>query len=141
MRQEGCSFDMRDHTSEREILAVKDESGERPIPTVWRPVFSDVVSALVRHDYRLSDGVLKVLPVSADTADHMANYILEYGQTLVELPEQTWDSSVCIWMGKRWDILVDLWTQSEGRSDLVLGAKVMESGSDFVVDIGMVYVP
>jgi hypothetical protein len=132
---------MHDHTSEREILAVKDESGERPIPTIWRPVFRDVVSALVRHDYRLSAGVPKVLPVSAATADHMASYIRAYGQTLVELPEQTWDSSVCIWMGKRWDVLVDLWTQSEGRSDLVLAAQVLESGPDFVVDIGMVYVP
>jgi hypothetical protein len=132
---------MRDRTSEIDIPAVKDGSGDRPIPTAWRQVFCDIVSALVRHDYGLSASVPKVAPVSADTAEHMASYIRDYGETLIELPEQTWDSSVCIWHWERWDVLVDLWTQSEGRSDLVLGAQVSELGSDIVVEIGMVYVP
>jgi hypothetical protein len=99
------------------------------------------VSAFVRHDYCLSAGVAGVLPVSAETAEHIASYIRDYGETLVELPEDTWKSSSCIWMGESWDVLVDLWTQGEGRSDLVLSVQVKEAGSDFAVEVYMVYVP
>ena len=76
------------------------------------------MGAFVQRDYRLSAGVPGVAPVTDDTAAHIEKYIENYGEALVELPEETWDSSVCIWQGKCWDALVDLWTRAEGRSDL-----------------------
>ena len=127
--------------SDAEVLAVKDEDEQRPIPTAWRPVFREIVKAFVRSDYRLSGGVLGVAPVSAKTAKQIAAYIEDYGEMLVELPEQTWDSSICIWTGNEWDVLIDLWTKGEGRSDLVLSARVSESKAGLVVKIEMVYVP
>ncbi|HFQ4970525.1 TPA: hypothetical protein ACGUUK_004309, partial [Vibrio vulnificus] len=60
---------------------------------------------------------------------------------LVALPEQTWDSSVCMWMETHWDVLIDLWTETEGLSDLVLQAKVFESKDGYKYQIEMVYVP
>jgi hypothetical protein len=132
---------MRDSNSETEVLAVKDGAQERPIPTVWRPVFCDIVNAFVAHDYRLETGVLGVEKVSEDTAAHIQNYIQGYGEKLVKLPEETWDSSVCIWLGSYWDVLVDLWTQAEGRSDLVLSARVTDTKDGFSFKIYMVYVP
>src|SRR5690242_11413216 len=96
-----------------EVLAVKDEEAQRPIPSAWRSVIREIVNAFVRHDYRLSSGVPGVTPVSAKTASQIKNYIQDYGETLIALPDETWKSSVCIWMGTRWDALVDLWTLSE----------------------------
>jgi hypothetical protein len=130
-----------DSKSDAEVLAVKDESRELPIPSSWRPVFRQIVSAFVQRDYRLSAGVPGVAPVTADTAAHIEKYIEGYGEALVELPEEAWDSSVCIWMGERWDALVDLWTRAEGRSDLVLSARIVESDAGFEFHIYMVYVP
>jgi hypothetical protein len=132
---------MAKRKSDPEVLAVKDEDEQRPIPTAWRPVFREIVKAFVHHDYRLGGGVPGVAPVSAKTAKQIEAYIQDYGETLVELPEKTWASSVCIWMGRRWDVLIDLWTKGEGRSDLVLGARVTESKAGLVVRIEMVYVP
>jgi hypothetical protein len=132
---------MRKPKSVREVLAVKDEEEQRPIPTAWRPIFREVVNAFIRKDYRLSAGVPGVAPVSAKTAKQIAEYIEDYGETLVELPEKTWASSVCLWMGKSWEVLVDLWTKGEGRSDLVLSARVSETKTGVVVRIEMVYVP
>jgi hypothetical protein len=132
---------MVDRKSDAEVLAVKDELRELPIPSAWRPVFREIVGAFVQRDYRLSAGVPGVAPVTNDAAAHIEKYIGDYGETLVELPEQTWDSSVCIWQGKRWDALVDLWTRAEGRSDLVLSARIFESGRGFEFHIYMVYVP
>ena len=132
---------MNERNSGTEVLAAKDGAQERPIPTAWRPVFCDIVSAFVERDYRLKAGVAGVEAVSEDTAAHIQNYIQNYGAILVELPEETWDSSVCIWSGNHWDVLVDLWTQAEGRSDLVLSARVTDIKSGFAFKIHMVYVP
>lgn len=132
---------MPDIGSQAQIPVVKDGSKEGPIPSVWRPVFCDIVSALVRGDFKLGAGIAGVLPVSDDTAERMSSYVKDYGETLVELPEETWKSSVCIWTGHRWDALVDLWTLREGRSDLVLQTFVRESDRGFLFDIHMVYVP
>jgi hypothetical protein len=124
-----------------QVLAVKDEESELAIPTAWRPVIEKIVSAFVRHDYQLTSGVHGVKPVSPDTADQIRSYISGYGEELSELPEETWASSVCIWMGSQWDALIDLWTLSEGRSDLVLSLKVAEGNDGFEFSIYMVYVP
>ena len=126
--------------SEVEILAVKDEI-QRPIPSAWRQAFREVVSSFVVHDYLISRNILGLIPVSQDTAEQIETYIQDYGEKLVELPEQTWDSSVCMWMESYWDVLVDLWTENEGLSDLVLKARVFESQEGHEYQIEMVYVP
>jgi hypothetical protein len=124
-----------------EVFAVKDPGNERPIPTAWRPIFREIVKAFVSHDYRVSAGVPGLMHVSDDTAAQIVAYIRDYGETLVELPEETWDSSVCIWMGRRWEALIDLWTEAEGRSDLVLSAHISAADCGFQFRIYMVYVP
>ncbi len=43
-------------------------------------------------------------------------------------------------MGDHWDALIDLWTEEEGRSDLVLQVHISE-GSEPLVTVYMVYVP
>lgn len=68
-------------------------------------------------------------------------YIQEYGTKLVSLPQESWATSVCIWMGDHWDALIDLWTEEEGSSDLVLQVHVSEVDSEFLFTVYMVYVP
>ncbi|WP_423252184.1 DUF7668 domain-containing protein [Vibrio vulnificus] len=46
-----------------------------------------------------------------------------------------------MWMETHWDVLIDLWTETEGLSDLVLQAKVFESKDGYKYQIEMVYVP
>ena len=124
-----------------EVLAVKDEESERPIPTAWRQQFREIVDAFVVGDFGLGVGIRGVPPVSADRASLIRDYIEGYGATLVALPEETWDSSVCIWYGDHWAALVDLWTEQEGRSDLVLHTRVRELDSGFSIEVDLVYVP
>ena len=124
-----------------EVLAFKDESAHQPIPTAWRSVFCEIVGALVERDYRLESGVLGVQPVSVDTAARIQSSIKNYEATLVALPEEAWNSSVCMWYGDHWEALVDLWTQEEGPSDLVLRATVSEEEMGFGFTIQLVYVP
>lgn len=123
------------------VLAVKDPDKEHPIPTAWRSTIKAIVHALVVRDYQLNSGVNGVAPVSADTANHIKKYVEGYGAELAELPEEAWNTSVCIWTGSRWDALIDLWSVSEGRSDLVLSLQVQESQAGIEFSIYMVYVP
>ena len=124
-----------------QVLAVRDEDTERPIPTAWRQPFREIVDAFVIGEFGLGKGVKSVSPVSADTASHILSNIKDYGATLVALPEATWSSSTCIWCGYYWDALVDLWTQEEGRSDLVLHVRVAEADMEFEIEVYLVYVP
>jgi hypothetical protein len=101
----------------------------------------EVVRRFARGDYGLVAGISGVEQVSEKTATQIDSYVSEYGATLVELPNETWQTSVAQWMGTHWDILVDLWTAEEGRSDLVLFGKVDETSSGPRLKIHMVYVP
>ncbi|WP_348944292.1 hypothetical protein ABHF33_12675 [Chitinibacter sp. FCG-7] len=126
---------------EIEIFVEKDKENQLPIPTVWRPIFVKIVDAFVKKDYSLSCEIDGVALVSKETANQIKEYIEDYGEELIQLPNETWESSICIFVGGYWDILIDLWTAGEGRSDLVLGARISESANGYIVAIEMVYVP
>lgn len=86
-------------------------------------------------------GVNNVNPVSHKTAEQIQEYIEDYGEELIDLSEETWDTSVYISYGDYWNVLIDLFTKNEGLSDLVLNAEVREIDNNYVVDINLVYVP
>lgn len=124
-----------------EIQVEKNEEEELPIPHVWRPIFKNIVKAFVNKDYNLSLGVNNVNPVSHKTAEQIQEYIEDYGEELIDLSEETCDTSVYISYGDYWNVLIDLFTENEGLSDLVLNAEVREIDNNYVVDINLVYVP
>jgi hypothetical protein len=132
---------MRPDNENVEVPVTKDAHNEGPIPSAWRPVLKSIADAFARGDYALKDGLSGVAPISEETAGQVREYVEDYGATLIELPPQSWDTSVCIWMGDHWDALIDLWTEDEGRSDLVLEVDISEADSGYVVAIYMVYVP
>jgi hypothetical protein len=132
---------MRPFNEHTEVPVTKDSENEGPIPSAWRPALKNIVDAFVRHDYRLADGVAGVAPVSEETATQIRTYIQDYGAKLVSLPQESWATSVCIWMDDHWDALIDLWSEEEGSSDLVLQVHVSDVGSEPLVTVYMVYVP
>ena len=79
-------------------------------------------------------------PVSPKLADRIARYIAGYGESLVELPEQAWSTSVAHWMDGHWDVLVDLFTAS-GECDLVLSVRVFETAGGYRYEVDAVHVP
>jgi hypothetical protein len=119
----------------------RDPDAQHAIAGAWRPMLRDVVRCFVAGDYGLVRGVPGVEPVSAATVEQIRNYVSDYGATLVELPDDTWETSVAQWMEGHWDILVDLWTAEEGRSDMVLDCEVVETATGPRITIHTVYVP
>jgi hypothetical protein len=121
--------------------ALKDEDDAHPVASAWRPPLREIVKALARGDYALAEPIRSVAPVSANTADQMKSYVAEYGETLCELPDEAWSTSVSQWTGTRWEVLVDLWTVESGPSDMVLHTFVSEAKDGFLIEIHLVYVP
>lgn len=125
----------------KKVAVEKNEEEELPIPHVWRPAFKAIVSAFVKQDYSLTSEIENVNTVSKETAEQIKEYIEDYGEELIELPNETWDSSVYIYYESYWNVLIDLFTKEEGLSDLVLNAEVREHNNEYVIDIKLVYVP
>jgi hypothetical protein len=123
------------------VFPDKSSGQEQAIPTAWRHPIREIVKAFVDHDYCLKAGVLNVEVISQATAKQIKDYIEDYGELLVQLPDAAWETSVCVWWESHWNVLVDLWTQSEGRSDLVLSARVIDTEQNFSIRVVMVYVP
>jgi hypothetical protein len=80
-------------------------------------------------------------PIEPETAEQMRSHVADYGATLIALPDEAWITSVAQWYGESWEVLIDLWTAEEGRSDMVLDARVYEVGDDFEIQIHLIYVP
>jgi len=118
----------------------KDEEREYPVPSLWRPKLREIVSALHEHDYTL-EGITDVELPGDGTADLIAEIIRDYGCTITPLPDESWETSVCSWQVTYWNVLVDLFTVEEGRSDLVLQVNVVEQGDRFLFKAHLVYVP
>lgn len=127
--------------AETEFAVIKECEHEQPIPSSWRPTFVRIVAALANADYKSLNQIEGVLEVSNETASQIEAYIADYGYTLIELPPKTWETSVCIFMGSYWSVLIDLWTKEEGASDLVLSARVFEVDDGYSIRIDLVYVP
>ena len=112
------------------------------VPSQWRDVLNEIVKALAEGDYLLQRNIPRVEAISPETAERIRRYVEEYGERLVELPPDTWTSSIARWMRTRWDVLVDLWTEESGASDLVLHARVFETADGEIrIEVHSVHVP
>lgn len=122
------------------VPILKDEEREHPVPSQWRPRLRDIASALKDGNYSL-EGLADVEPLDAATAAGIAGNIEDYGCALTSLSEESWATSVCQWQLDYWEVLVDLFTVEEGRSDLVLHVKIVEKSAGYLFKVHLVYVP
>jgi len=120
--------------------ASKDSQAQHPIAMSWRSTLSEVVARIAAQDYFIQ-GIASVDSVPAGTAAQIRDNVAGYGETVVKLPEESWATSVAQWMGDSWEVLVDLWTEESGRSDLVLSVRVFETEVGFRFQVSGVYVP
>mgnify|MGYP006155643247 CR=1 FL=1 len=121
--------------------AIKDIENEHPIASHWRPIIKRAVNAFSQNDFGLSTPIENIKPIPVDIALANKNYVSDYGEVLISLPEDTWETSCARWMGDYWQIIVDLFTENEGRSDLVLNGRVMVKNGNISLEIGLIYVP
>ena len=120
----------------------KEEDAQQAVASIWRPTFEAVVAAFADGDWELSSAPACVERVPEDLALSIQQNVSDYGDvTLAPLPAESWDTSVAMWMGTGWQVLVDLWSKEEGRTDLVMDAFVAEVDDGYHFKVNFVYVP
>jgi len=121
---------------------IKDDGNQsHEVPDAWRPTIHMLVKAFASGDLKLENSIPDVEAPSDSTVEQVSLYLRDYGETLVDLPSLSWESSECQWTGSHWSVMVDLWTAESGWSDLVLGVRVFEREAGFRFVVDMVYVP
>ena len=121
--------------------AVKDEDAAHPLATEWRHPLTMFVNAIARGDSAAAATVPSIVPITPELEGRIQKYVALYGETLTDLPEETWSTSQAQWMGDHWDVIVDLWTVESGASDLALHGRVFEVDGGFRIIIDSVHVP
>lgn len=122
-------------------MILKDGENELPIPVEWRPKLKEIVSVLASGNPHAHP-----LPEHVEFSPHMSlsdvlRNIAEYGEQLIELPDDSWETSIVLWMEGYWEVLVDLFTKDKGRSDLVLHAMIFENDDAYRFLIDSIHVP
>ena len=123
------------------LAVIKDEHSGRPVPIIWRNTLTEMAEALKNGDCALMATIEGVNPVSTHDAQAAADYIRDYGCQLISLPDTTWTTSFYQWQGCYWDVIVDLYTEEEGCSDMVMQVKIQEDALKYRFEFHMVYVP
>ncbi len=82
------------------MTVLKDGHDQKPVPSVWRNTFSEIIEAFKEGDFALVRGVIGVRQIAAEDAVGIADSIQDYGAQLVSLPEETWRTAICQWLGK-----------------------------------------
>lgn len=123
------------------VPVVKDENGQQPIPTAWRDTIYAITDAFKEGDFDLKRGIAHVRPIAAETASQIDDSVKEYGAHLTSLSVLTWQTSACQWMRGYWDVLIDLFTVEEGRSDLALALRVFEDDDGYNFVVQSIHVP
>ncbi len=104
-------------------MRLAQDEQQHPIPEELRDVFVRIADAFVAGDYSLrAAGIAGVEPIDVDTAEYIDGCIAAYGDSLAPLNPAVWERSCYGWSGEHWEMLVDLTTQHEQVSDLVLHA-------------------
>jgi len=123
------------------VPVIKCEDQELPVPTEWRKPLTDIVACLASGEFSKLPSVAPVTPLTDERCSDIELYVRAYGATLTSLPEESWKTSIYLWMGGYWDVLVDLFTVEEGPSDLVLSLRVYPREGSYTFRIEWLHVP
>jgi len=122
----------------------KDDS-QQAVPEEWRATICEIVRAFANDDYVLASfrgsGMSRSVAIEPSSSSQAKAYIDDYGESLVELPPETWDSSIVQWTGAHWEVVVDLFTAESGCSDMILELWVNEVLEGYRFRVHAVYVP
>lgn len=119
----------------------KNEEIEQEIPVEWQPIIIEIVEDVVNRNLRPRNVSGCEVSIDPDEIEHIYQNVDHYGDTLVSLSEDSWQTSICRWMGSYWHLLIDLFTAEEGLSDLVLFIDVYEHESSNSFKIRSLHVP
>ena len=119
-----------------------DSEFQSPIPSIWRDCIIQIIEAFKDKDFGRLNTLPSVQCIDLAYASEIAENIDAYGAHLISLAEESWHTSVCIYMeNESWKAIIDLFTVEEGRSDLIIDLFIFKKENQFIFQINNIYVP
>lgn len=81
------------------IPVIKCEDQELPVPTEWRKPLTDIVECLASGEFSKLSSLPAVTLEGGWGWQDIETYIKDYGCKLTSLPEESWRTSIYLWMG------------------------------------------
>lgn len=119
----------------------KTEDQELPVPDAWKPALKALADAIVGNTVPNPIEGFVIGAIEDDRLEISRSNIEDYPDKLGALTKQTWKSSIYVWDGRCWEVLVDLTTDTGDVSDLVMHAKITECGDKYFIEPRLIYVP
>ena len=120
--------------------ALLKDDGEHRLPPDWQQRFGEIVARLADGDFDFDPEVGDVEAVSSTERERFVANIKAYGDRLTRLSPAVWRSSIYAWAKGLWVVLVDLSTDKEPVSDLVLHAQILDTDPARIV-LDSIHVP
>ncbi len=122
-------------------LPIKDVDHERPIPAIWRQTILALGDCLKNNDYGF-----ETAPKNVNRLDPASTKISKYQIEIyncgnVTIDDLSWESSIYIWMGNQWELIIDLIDENGSLTDLVLKLVVKENGKGYIFLPDFIHVP
>ena len=114
--------------------------GEHKLPLNWQKRFAEIVARLVEGDFAFGPDMDDIEPFSSAEKDRFVQNVQAYGDRLIHLDQAVWRSSIYAWANGHWAVLVDLTTENEPVSDLVLHARIIDDDPVRIV-LDSIHVP
>lgn len=114
----------------------KDLDNEVPVPMEWREALANIANALTLDAF--PENIQKP---EQDILEINNQNIKAYPDAIGPLSEKSWDTSITVWQGEYWAVLIDLSDEYGETTDLVLHAKVKENDGEYQFEPGLIYVP
>ena len=119
----------------------KNTDRELPVPTVWRAALTELADSFVLNGFNSSKSTFLSRAIDEDIIKINKSNIENYPDQIGMLIQKSWDTSVYVWTGKDWSVLVDLSTSDGKTSDLVMHTTVREVAGSYKIKAGLIYVP
>lgn len=115
--------------------------GSEKIPKDWRKKIVDIVEVFKNRNLEKLNEIEDIEYIELEHAQDILSNLDSCDLSLVSLPNETWESSSCIYFGDGWQVFIDLYTKEEGRSDFILTFVVMKNGPNLIFTLDNIYVP
>ena len=101
------------------VPVTKNEEEELPVPTEWRKPLSDIVECLASGEFSKLSSLPAFTLEGGWGWQAIEAYIKDYGRKLTSLPEESWRTSIYLWMGSGsyWEVL---WIYLPSKKDVAI---------------------
>ncbi len=121
------------------LVRLHDMSGTKALPERFRPILSALSDMIADGDV----AAMRADPAIRVGADDPLFWVRDYPDLVTALPPQGRDLADAVRIDEHpdlWSVVIPLWTEAEGRSDLSLEATIEDRAEGLVLEIGGIHV-